>query len=150
MSSIVTITLISIIDLFISLRACLKYVNIVHYHLRQVSLSHHQIFIGVASNSLFAVYLTWMKLKMIRSVHHLTRLKEILRRFGDLIGSQSQPRSLEEDLAPTADVRDLIGSSGGAKVTTSSSGDDVEVKLEDEAGLLDLRTSQEPRSAYFP
>ena len=71
-----------------------------------------------------------------------------MRRFGDLLGSQSQskPRSLEEALAPTADVRDLIG----AKVTTGSSGDDVEVKMEDEAGLLDKRTSQEPRSAYFP
>ena len=87
---------------------------------------------------------------MIRSVHHHIRLEEILRRFGDLLGSQSQPRSLEEALAPTADVRDLIGSSRGAKVTTSSSGDDMEVKMEDEAGLLDLRTSQEPRSAYFP
>merc|ERR1712083_1155672 len=62
------------------------------------------------------------------------RLEEILRSFGDLLGSQSKPRFLEEALAPTADVRDLIGSSGGAKVTTSSSGDDVE----------------EPRSAYFP
>ena len=69
----------------------------------------------------------------------------VLRRFRDLLGSQSQPRSLEEP-APTADVRDLIARSGGVKVTTSSSRDEKE----DDAGLVDLRTFQEPRSAYFP
>ena len=73
-----------------------------------------------------------------------------MKRFGDLLGSQSQSRSLLEE-APTADVRDLIGS-GDAKVAGSTSGDDMKVKKkkEDTAGLLDQRTLQEPRSAYFP
>ena len=73
-----------------------------------------------------------------------------MKQFGDLLGSQSkQSRSLLEK-APTADVRDLIGS-GDAKIASNTSRDGVEVKEEDDtAGLVDLRAVQEPRSAYFP
>ena len=71
-----------------------------------------------------------------------------MKQFGDLLGSQSkQSKSLLEE-APTADVRDLIGLGD-----VSSSVNGVEVKKEEEetaAGLVDLRNSQEPRSAYFP
>jgi len=80
-------------------------------------------------------------------------LEDIVRKFGDLLGSPSRPRFLEEN-APTADVRDLIGSGGAKEVTGSSSGDDVQAKKTDDdtAGLVDLRNSysQEPRSSYFP
>ena len=76
-----------------------------------------------------------------------------MRKFGDLLGSPSRPRFLEEN-APTADVRDLIGPGGAKEVTGSSSGDEVEAKKTDDdtAGLVDLRNSysQEPRSSYFP
>jgi len=85
---------------------------------------------------------------MMGSKQLVGRLEEIVKQFGDLLGSQSQQsKSLLEE-APTADVRDLIGSR-----VASTSRDDMEVKKEENdtaAGSVDLRASQEPRSAYFP